>query len=87
MKKSILTWKKQPHPVWGEGGEEEKIHEILKGIGDSSSFPKIQYVADNGFSIIPPCIITLNFYELYNGEDIWRFDTLKEAKEFALTLL
>ena len=39
------------------------------------------------FSIIEPCFATFNNYELFDSRDIWRFDTLKEAKEYAKSLL
>ena len=38
------------------------------------------------FSVVSPCIATMNKYELYGGEKIYRFDTVKEAKKFAETL-
>ena len=33
--------------------------------------------------MIPPCEITLGKWELYDGEDVYRFDTLQNAKRYA----
>lgn len=46
------------------------------------TFSKYQYLFPP-FSIIGPSPVTFDRWELYDGEDIYRFKTLKEAKEYA----
>ena len=79
-----MKWIKNPHPIWGEGGTEEDVHKILKR---KDVFPTFQYVSlglkKQPLSIIPPCEITLGKWELYDGEDVYRFDTLQNAKRYA----
>jgi len=72
-----MRWKKQPHSVFGKGGREESIHTLIE-----TTFPKWQWTSGK-YSIIEPSDITDNDYELYDGENCHRFDTLKEAKQEA----
>lgn len=76
-----MIWTKKDHSIWGKGGSEEHIHSLRpEFVGD---FPKEQWVSGE-FSIIPPCGISFGQYELYPvDDDIRRFDTLKEAQDFA----
>ncbi len=70
-----MKWVKTPHPIWGKGGTEENVHEFVTII----SFPK--WIHRKGkCSIIEPCGVTSGQYELYDGENIQRFSTLKDAK-------
>ncbi len=70
-----MKWIKMPHPIWGKGGAEESVHEIVR----TFSFPKWIY-RKGDCSIIPPCSLTFEMWELYDDKDIQRFPTLKEAK-------
>lgn len=78
MKK--LTWIKQPHAIWGENGYEQGASKICR----PGTFPLVQWRAKH-FSIIPPCGITFNLYELYDDSsgEIWRFDDFEKATAFA----
>ncbi len=71
-------WTEMPHPIWGIGGREEKVHELVSIM----TFPKTVW-RKGKFSIIPPCTVTFDMWELYDGGDIERFPTLEEAKAFA----
>lgn len=73
------TWKEEEHPIWGEGGRET---EKLRELGYLQDFP--QKIWRKGkYSIIPPCQVSFNQWELYDGNDIQRFDTLEEAQNAA----
>jgi len=61
-----LIWTKQEHP--GYAG--------LKSIGQENLLSQNQWRAAN-FSIIGPCFASFNSYELYDGQEIYRFDTLE----------
>ena len=50
----------------------------IKGNNILSEFQCIKW----NLSIIWPCRVTFNQFELYDWKDIYRFDSLKEAKEF-----
>lgn len=78
MKTTKLNWIKREHP--GYAGIA-----ILPSLGLSTLLSKWQWQAGK-FSIIGPCQATFDQYELYDGEDIYRFDTLEEAKKYAETL-
>lgn len=76
-----LKWKKQAHALWGEGKKEE----IIRTIVPSMHWPKDQWLSGE-FSIIyprPDISSTPPRYELFDGDEVWIFDTLKEAKEKA----
>lgn len=75
-----MEWIEQAHPIFGKGGPEEIVHDLVK-----TTFPKRQW-RSGGFSIIEPSDITFGQYEIYNKDvmdDPERFDTLEEAKDFA----
>lgn len=72
-------WTEMPHPIWGEGGRET---EALKKLGYLEDFP--QTIWHKGkYSIIPPCKISFNQWELYDGTDVTRYTTLEEAQQNA----
>lgn len=71
-------WTELDHPIWGRGGREEHVHEII-GSGD---FPT-KIWRKGKLSIIEPCSVTFNQWELYDGNDVERFNTLEEAKDYA----
>ena len=76
---SKLKWTKKPHPLWGEGGSEEIVNMF-----NDMSWPKYQWTAEKSSIIYPrPEISQKKHYELYDGEGIFIFDTLKEAKNQA----
>lgn len=78
-------WKEQEHPSFGDHGKEPaKETEAL--LGRTGIFPRIQWTKGK-FSIISPCEVTFDQYELYpvNG-DVMRFDTLGEAQAYADSL-
>jgi len=65
---------------------EKVVHKVYKrwplGKGMQCPLGKWQWISER-FSIIQPSIATFKAYELYDGEDIYRFDTLKECKQKA----
>lgn len=76
-----LTWVEREHPVWGAGGSEEHIHErpTLKEM-----FPHKQFTAQEAkYSIIPPCGLTWNLWEMYDGQETALYNTLEDAKAAA----
>lgn len=73
-----MNWEEKQHPIWGKGGIGENVHSL----GLSVTFPKKQWRSGK-FSIIEPCGITFGAYELFDGKDVYRFDTLEEAKQKA----
>ena len=81
--KEQIKWIKRPHPIFGEGGAEFEIHALIK-----TTFPKWQWVGgfDQRYSIIEPSDISMNLWELFDREEIYRFKTLEEAQEKANNL-
>ena len=73
-------WKEEEHPIWGKGGREEHANNLVKkNLGDNM-FPK--KIWRNGkYSIVPPCGSTFNLWEMYDGIDATRYETLEEAKK------
>lgn len=67
------------HHMFGEGGSGSRIHTILgrKGVLPAKNWRK------GKFSIIEPCEVTFGMYELFDGVNILRFDSLREAKNCA----
>ena len=72
-------WTEMPHPIWGEGGKETEALTKLGYIGD---FPT-RIWRKGKYSIIPPCLITFNLWEMYDGTDATRYATLEEAQQAA----
>ena len=67
-----MRWRKTIHNLYKLGNNEDLV-ELL---------PKEQWRSGR-FSIIPPCVATMGFYELYDGEEIYRFNKLEDAKNKA----
>jgi len=74
-----IKWNKKVHIVYKDFLKLKKsLLEIKCPIG------KYHYLSEpKGFSIISPAMGTFNMYELFDGEEIKRFDTLKKAKQYA----
>jgi hypothetical protein len=50
----------------------------------SDLITKTQHVSEDPyFSILEPCRVTMDSFELYDGVYTYRFDTLREAKKYA----
>jgi len=67
----MIKWTKRQHPGYTD---------LCPGL-----LNKDQWITTEGkfFSIIPPCIASQSLFELYDGSEIYRFDTLEEAKSKA----
>ena len=70
-----LDWIKKPYPIGGLYS------------------PKYIWIAEDDLSfcrklmtIIEPCQVSFGQYELYDGKETYRFDTLEEAQGYAETL-
>ncbi len=76
---TYTEWTELPHGIWGEGGPEYGVHEIVK----TMTFPKTIW-RKGIFSIVPPCSVTMDMWELFPVDgDVERFPTLQAAQEFA----
>lgn len=75
-------WREEEHPLFGDNGVEPAKHteELL---GKTNVFPRTIW-RKGKFSIVPPCLITSGLWEMYNGNDITRYNTLEEAKAATL---
>lgn len=64
-------------------GEQISFRDYQSILGRGGVFPTLQW-RKGEFSIIEPCEITFGQYELYpvDGNDVMRFDTLQEAKDY-----
>ena len=80
-----LKWTKKPHPIWGKNGPESNIREMVPML----HWPRFQWKADKYSIIFPRPGAKHNppQYELFDGEDVWVFDTLKESKDYAQSLI
>ena len=74
----MIKWKRIKHPVWDKTQPSAFNTKVIAEYRYSTKDPY--------FSILPPCEATHGEWELYDGEDIWTFKTLKEAKAKAETL-
>ena len=70
---SKVVWVKFTHPVYKEIAKSK--------IKLSTTMPRYQWRWKH-YSIISPSDISFNQYETYDGENIERFRTLKEAKRW-----
>jgi len=78
----MMEWKEQEHPIFGDHGR-EPASRTEKLLGRTGIFPKRQWISGK-FSIIGPCEITFDAYELYPVDgDVRRFDSLQEAQKYA----
>lgn len=76
--------------TWGNKKEEilkwsRQIHDLWDGSRCPALISKWHYQSWN-YSILWPCLITNWEWELFDWEDVYRFWTLKEAKEKAESL-
>jgi len=72
-------WIEMPHPIFGVGGKEP----WTPGTTGRFTFPTTIW-RKGKYSIIPPSDVSHNLWEIYDGNDIERFDTLQEAQESIL---
>lgn len=70
-------WTETDHPIWGIGGAENGVHSL----GIEFTFPK-KIWRKGKYSIVEPCSATFESWETYDGKDIARFDSLKEAQDY-----
>ncbi len=78
-----IKWTKRVHPAFGS------YPHSMKGLLGKCPVGKWQWLSldkDKKFSIISPSMATFGNFELFDGEEVYRFETLKEAKEYAETL-
>lgn len=86
INKMIMEWKKHLHPLYKRLEELESMNQsMVKNLfrQPKFSFSKWQWISEQGHSIVSPSTVTFEQYELYDGIGVYRFDTLKEAKEYA----
>ena len=74
---SNLKWKKIESYIWKSVKTQERM--------GSEIIPRWQYFSGE-YSILSPSLTTMDCFELFDGEEIYRFDTLKEAKDHAQLL-
>lgn len=80
MKKQ--EWVEHEHPAFGDHGR-EPAKETERLLGRTGMFPRKQW-RKGKFSIIEPSEISFGQWELYPVDgDVMRFDTLKEAQDYA----
>jgi len=68
-----MKWTKKPHPVWADVKGVEGLTILAK------LMPQHQWRSGD-YSIISPSEISSGTYELFDGGETYRFDSLKEAQ-------
>lgn len=79
-----MAWEKIPHPHYDR--LEKLVPKNIRQFPRLPYSPKWQYKY-LGMSIISPSDITFGQWELFDGKEIYRFDQLKQAKEFGEELI